>query len=260
MKKSSLSNKRIVLTRTEEDNAVLRGILETRRAEVLELPLIKIGYGVDEDLKKTVFETFGEYEWIVFTSVHGVEGFFKSFFSRFKDIRCIGGCNIACVGPATAAAVEAYHLQVDLVPEKHTGEALAEAMVEKCCVENVKICVITGNLNKDTLPEILEKRGNAIVDLFPVYETGTNDLASLPAAEDFRKKGAHAVVFASPSAVRSFIAQLQTLAPAASAQTPKVVAIGETTAAELDKFSVPVAAVAGRASAEGIVEALESIL
>lgn len=260
MKKSSLHKKTIVLTRTEADNAALRERLENDHdAIVLEMPLIEVDYSTEADIQEEVLETFGEYDWLVFTSVHGVEGFFKRFFKRFKDIRCIGGCRIACVGPTTAAAVEAFHLEVDIVPETHTGEALARLMIEKCGIENVKICVVTGNRNKENLAKTLQDDGNAIVDCFPVYATSSSDLSTHAAAVSFRENGAHAIVFASPSAVQSFVEQARLLQIANDAVQPKVIAIGEVTAAELRRKTIPVAAVAKRATVAGILEALESV-
>ncbi|MCR5184261.1 MAG: uroporphyrinogen-III synthase [Opitutales bacterium] len=260
MKKSVLQKKTIVLTRTPADNLALREHLESDHdAKVLEVPLIEVGYSAPAEIQAEIFDLFGEYEWLVFTSVHGVEGFFKNFFKRYRDIRSIGGCRIACVGPATAAAVEAFHLEVDAVPETQTGEALAKLLVEKWGVENVKICLITGNRNRETVAKILAEDGRAIVDSFPVYETNPTDLAADQAARSFRENGAHAIVFASPSAVQSFVDQLPSLTIVSGARQPKVVAIGEVTAAALRRKMIPVAAVAKSATVSGIVEALESV-
>lgn len=262
MKKiSSLKGKRIVVTRPQNQNAELCALLEKHGAEVLEMPLISIDFsgGADERIPE-ILGGFGEYEWLVFTSANGVHGFFRHFFARYKDLRSLGPCRIACVGPATARAVEALHLEVDCVPETHTGAALGEKLLAEHGVENLKICVVTGNKNSDELPKKLENEGRAIVDTFPVYASSETDLSEHPAAISFREKGADAIVFTSGSGVKSFIAQAAVLRLEADAVRPQAVAIGEPTASALKSSGIPVAGTASAATPEAIVEALASAL
>lgn len=255
-----LKDKRIVITRPKDQNAELRDLLVAQGATVLEMPLIEIRVAAHEDVTPEILNGFGEYEWLVFTSVNGVRGFFSHFFARYKDLRSIGPCRIACVGPATARAVEAFHLEVDCVPETHTGEALAEKLLTDHGIENQKICVVTGNRNADTLPKKLEDEGRAIVDLFPVYSTDDSDVSAQAAAEDFRENGAHAIVFASGSAVKSFVSQAAALTLQPDAIRPQVVAIGAPTTSELRTAGIPVAGTARVATPAAIVETLLEIL
>ena len=254
----ALSNRRIVITRPHEQNAELGALLSKHGASVLEMPLIEIDYAENEDVAKEIFDCVCEYDWLVFTSANGVRGFFRQFFARFRDMRSLGPCRIACVGPATARAVEELHLEVDCVPEEHTGAALAEKIVSEHGVENLKICVITGNQNSTALAETLEK-ARGIVDVFPVYETGENDVSEHPSLADFRKNGADAIVFASGSAVKSFVSQAALLKLEKDAVQPRVVAIGAPTASALKAAGIPVSAIAEKASAPGILDAVLGI-
>lgn len=262
MKKNSLplKGKRIVLTRPQEQNAELRALLTQQGAEVLEMPLIAIDFPSVDGRVPEILSGFGEYEWLVFTSANGVRGFFRQFFARYKDIRSIGPCRIACVGPATARAVEEFHLEVDCVPDTHTGTALAEKLLADHGIENLKICVVTGNQNPDTLPKKLEQEGRAIVDVFPAYTNSENDLSEHPAAISFREKGADAIVFASGSAVKSFIAQAALLRLENGAKQPQVVAIGEPTASALRTSGIPVAGTAAAATPAALAEVLGKLL
>lgn len=262
MKKVSLplKGKRIAVTRPQEQNAELSTLLTQQGAEVLEMPLIAIDFPQSDESVAEILSGFGEYEWLIFTSANGVRGFFRQFFARYKDIRSLGPCRIACVGPATARAVEAFHLEVDCVPDTHTGNALAEKLLAEHGIENLKICVVTGNQNPDTLPKKLEKEGRAIVDIFPVYASSENDLSEHPAAVSFREKGADAIVFASSSAVKSFIAQAAVLRLESNARRPEVIAIGEPTASTLRASGIPVAGTASAATPAAIVEAVNAAL
>lgn len=257
---SKLKNRRIVITRPEEQNSALRGVLEARGANVVEMPLIEITLDGDEDVAAEVFAAISEYDWLVFTSANGVRGFFKKFFARFKDLRWLGPCRIACVGPATQKAVEELHLETDVVPETHTGDALAEKLIAEHDLENLKICVVTGNRNPDTLARRLSEEARAIVDAFPCYSSGDADVSEHPALADFRTNGADFIVFASGSAVQSFGAQATSLRLEKTAVQPRAVAIGEPTARALRQAGIPVAGIAAAATPESIAAAIENCL
>ena len=257
--KTSLSGRRVVLTRAEGANDNWRAELEQRGATVLELPLVSVELGAHASAAEDILQSLGTYEWIVFTSPNGVRGFFKSFFEKYKDIRCLGPSRIACVGKATAAELDRVHIQTDILPDEATGDALAEALLAADNLENLKLLLVTGNRNRDTLEQRLITDGQAIVDTFTVYETKDADAASASDIESFREKGADAVVFASPSAVESFVSQLSRLKPREGATLPKVVAIGPVTAAAVKQAGIPLAAEAAAPSAAGIAEALEKL-
>ncbi len=257
LKKSpALAGKRVVITRPEGQAAALRNALEAAGASVLELPLLSIEFAALAETKRDVLEEIGQYAWIVFTSPNGVEGFFRQFFETFRDIRSLGMARIACVGAGTAKGIEALRLQVDLVPEKAEGENLARALLAENNVENEKILVVTGNKNRDTLVTILTDEGRAIVDTLPVYETRENDVSGLDATAEFRRAGADAIVFASPSAVEAFVAQAGTLKLSKTARQPKTVAIGATTASMMRECGIPLSAQAAEPTPAALAAAV----
>ena len=73
-----LMGKRVLVTRAEEQAEALANRLEMLGAEVVKLPLIRIEPSEDETLLDAAIEKAlaGNYDWIVFTSVHGVRTFF----------------------------------------------------------------------------------------------------------------------------------------------------------------------------------------
>lgn len=68
-------------------------------------------------------------QWLVFTSANGVRVFFKKLREQRLDLRRLHSCRIAAIGTATAAVLEEYGLQADLVPQTATTEALAQALL-----------------------------------------------------------------------------------------------------------------------------------
>lgn len=258
--KSPLAGRRVVLTRADGSNDTWRFELERRGASVLELPLIAVALGAEASAASDVLETLGSYEWMIFTSANGVRGFFKSFFEKYKDLRCLGPCRIACVGKATAAELDRLHLQTDILPDEATSDALAVALMEADNLENLKILVVAGSRNGDALAKRLSSEGSAIVDTFVVYETREADAGEASDLDDFRDRGADALVFASPSAVKSFVAQLSRMQPGAGALRPKVVAIGPATASAVRQAGIPLAAEAASPSAVGVADAVGAAL
>ncbi|HXA14988.1 MAG TPA: uroporphyrinogen-III synthase, partial [Opitutaceae bacterium] len=228
--------------------------LEALGAEVIELPLIQVVKKISPAVRDEVFDGFGSYDWLIFTSANGVRFFFDDFLGKFSDVRALGLVRIACVGDATAAALAALHLRADLVPAIATAEALAGELIEGV-IDNAKILVVTGNLNRDTLVKQLEE-ARAIVDCLPVYETGKTDLSSDPAAENFRQHGADAILFASSSAVDSFVAQAAALQLAKEARRPLAGSIGPQTSEAMKKAGLPVDFSAKTPSLDNLVEAL----
>jgi uroporphyrinogen-III synthase len=255
MSTSALKGRRVVLTRPEGAAAAWRAALEKAGAHVDELPLIEVRLGAEHEVLGEVLAGIGEYDWIVFASANGVRGFFARFFGRYRDIRSIGGARMACVGPATESALRAFHLESDLTPDSSDAVSLARALMGEHDVENQKVLVVAGNLSSDELPRLLSEEGYAIVDTLRVYETGEHEVAGSAAAEVFRREGADALVFASPSAVESFLHQAASLRLEPGARQPKAVAVGPTTAEALRRAGIPVGAVAAHPTAEGVRDA-----
>ena len=122
-------------------------------------------------------------------------------------------------------------------------------------MDNLKILVVTGNLSSDLLVKKLEDE-RAIVDTLQVYETQKTDLSEHPAARIFREEGADAVIFASSSAVKSFVAQSENLSPGPEAMKPLGVSIGPLTSKAMRECGLPVDVEAEDASIDSMVQAL----
>ncbi|HVS52624.1 MAG TPA: uroporphyrinogen-III synthase [Opitutaceae bacterium] len=252
---SFLSDRRIAVTRTREQASELADKLAALGASVLELPLIHVSKEVDLETLADVLAELGSYDWIVFTSANGVRFFFEEFHRVFDDIRALGMLRFACVGEATARAIAAQHLRIECQPKTATAEALADELIATGSLDSAKLLVITGNLNRDTLVKKLEE-ARAIVDQLQVYKTEKTDLSAEPSAADFRARGADAILFASSSAVQSFVDQAAALKLGAKAQRPLAGSIGPQTSETMKKVGMPIDFEAKTPSLDSLVEAL----
>jgi uroporphyrinogen-III synthase len=250
-----LAGRRIVITRPRAASAEWRGRLEALGATVIELPLIRVTKDYDKNTLVEVFAELGQYEWLVFTSANGARFFFEEFYRGFDDIRALGLAQIAVVGEATAAVVREQHLRVELQPKKANAEELAKRLVERESLDSAKILVVTGNLNRDILVDRLNE-ARAIVDRLPIYKTEETDLAGDPVAGDFRRHGADAILFASPSAAQSFFDQAAALELDAQARRPLSGSIGGTTTEVMKQLGLPVDFEAAEASIDSLARAL----
>lgn len=259
MPKTSLAGRRIAVTRSREQASELAARLRALEAEVLELPLIQVSHAVDPQILADVLTELGGYDWIVFTSANGVRHFFEEFHRLFDDIRALGMLRFAAVGDTTAAAIREQHLRVECQPKEATADALADDLIATGSLDSAKILVVTGNLNRDTLVTKLEA-ARAIVDQLQVYRTEKTDLKGDPAAADFRAHGADAILFASSSAVQSFVDQAAALKLAKAARRPLAGSIGPQTSEAMRKAGVPVDFEAKKPGLDALVEALRKKL
>lgn len=250
-----LYGKRITITRTRDQNSELREKLEALGAEVIELPLITISKEVDKYSLVEILAELGSYDWIVFTSANGVRYFFEEFFKGFGDIRALGLLRFACVGKATAREIEKHNIKVECMPDTATGESLATALAETGSLDSAKVIVVTGNLNRDTLVRKLEA-ASAIVDRLVLYKTEKTEMAGDPTADDYRARGADAILFASSSAVQSFSEHAEHLALGPGARTPLIGSIGPQTTETLKDLGHTVDFVAEKPSLDALIAAL----
>lgn len=258
-KSQPLAGRRLVVTRSSDQAGRLRRRLEAEGAEVLELPLIKTVPHYDLESSRKVLTELGQIDWILFTSSNGVRYFFKLFFEVFEDIRSIGLCRIGAVGEATAQAIRAQRLKVDVIPQRSTAEDLALAVQEATDIAHTRMLVVVGNRNRDTLVQSLQA-ASAIVDTLAVYRTDLADLSAHQAADTFRNEGADAIIFASSSAANSFKLQARHLQLVAEAQKPLGCSIGPQTTEALREAGIPVDIEAAEPSLESLVQALKERL
>ena len=258
-KQPPLAGRRVAITRAHDQNAGLRAKLETLGAEVLELPLIAITPDIDKIALVEIFAELGSYDWIVFTSANGVRIFFEQFHKAYDDIRSLGLLRFACVGRATADEIGKHRIKVECMPAAATAAALADALIETGSLDNTKIIVVTGNLNRDTL---VKKLGDAraIVDRLPLYKTAPAALADAPEAADFRQRGADAILFCSPSAVESYVAQAGPPKLAPGARRPLVGSLGPLTSATLREHNLPPDFESPEATLDALIAAMQARL
>jgi uroporphyrinogen III methyltransferase/synthase len=252
-----LFGQRIVVTRTREQAAPLSHQLTDLGAEVLEVPTIKIEPPTQREAIVDVMLELNSYDWLVFTSPNGVSTFFDYFFRQFHDMRDIGGCRIAAVGPATAKKLKELHLQVDLMPDEALATSIAEAFTEFESIENLKICLLRAEVANRELPAALEALG-AIVDDVACYRTVPETEDPSGAASKLLVSGADWITFTSASTVEHFHARFDLPALVKNFPRIKLASIGPETSKAIAALNLNADIEAKPHTSDGLVQALRT--
>ena len=229
--KRPLFGKRIVVTRTREQASELVFRLEENGADCLEYSTIHIEPVDDYQLLDLAMEDPASFDWILFTSLNAITYFFKRLLATGKDSRVLAGCCIGAVGRATADELLKHGIQADLIPEKFTGQGLAESLIEGG-VEGKKILLPRALKAMETLPEMLDDAG-ADVTVAPVYRNVPPQGRKDELRRELAGKKIDLLTFTSSSTVTNFL----TMVDAADEQElhqllkgVKIAAIGSVTA------------------------------
>ena len=199
-----LFGKKIIVTRAKKQASYLVNLLEEQGAEVIEFPMIDIVPPQNWNDVDRAIEMLHIYNWIIFTSVNGVEFFFKRLRETKKDIRELKGINIATIGEKTAKAVENYGLTVNMLPDEYKAEGIIESF-EKSDIKGKKILIPRAKDAREILPHELQKKG-AEIHVVTVYETKKPEPEKVKEIKEMLNRGAIDVVtFASSGTVRNFL-------------------------------------------------------
>jgi uroporphyrinogen III methyltransferase/synthase len=143
--------------------------LEELGAEILEFHTIKIvPPGSWGDLDRAI-DRIGTYQWIVMTSVNGVNYFFRRLREKERDIRDLKGIKICAVGSKTASAIRGFGINVDLVPEPFNAEGLVDAFMAKHgnknsvnSLDGIKILMPRAEVAREVFPQKVREMGGKI--------------------------------------------------------------------------------------------------
>jgi uroporphyrinogen III methyltransferase/synthase len=123
-----LFGRRVVVTRTREQAGVLSAALAEAGADVIECPAIELVDPASWEPVDAALARLETYDWLVLTSVNGVERFFARLDASGRDVRALHRARIAAIGPETARALARRHLRADVVPDEFRAEGLVAAL------------------------------------------------------------------------------------------------------------------------------------
>ncbi len=276
-KTRELAGLNVVLTRSPDRAAAMTAELQSRGAAVALLPLIDFQFPADTGELDSALVSLrsGRFAWVIFTSVTTVRAMVRRC-AALGVPACSAvpaGTRIAAVGTGTRRALEDIGLDVDLMPEgDHSARGLAESWPhpEDSGPEGgaLRILLPQADLADPALRDNLTSLGwdvRAVTAYCTVDYPATGvrfapDAGAAPAGtaqltpHEFVSAAPaqpRAVVLTSPSIVRRFLRLCAPVPPGTL-----LVAIGDSTAAQMTELGSPPDAVAGQPTPEGIAQAL----
>jgi uroporphyrinogen III methyltransferase/synthase len=201
-----LAGRTVVITRAQTQADEFVAELKRFGAEVILCPTIEIReLDSYERLDEAIDHLYG-YDWLIFTSVNGVEYFFKRLQARARKASDLDGLKVCAIGEATAEKLRDLHVHVDVIPEEFKAEGVFSALERFVGgaegLTGLNVLIPRASVARDYLPKALEQAG-ARVDVVPAYRT------SLPADLDrgrvaaMLSGGADCIAFTSSSTVRN---------------------------------------------------------
>lgn len=245
---TTLAGKKILVTRAQKQAADLCDLLTAAGAQPIPFATIEISPLKDFTQLDAALRDMaaGQYAWVIFTSVNGVEACQERLAPNGLTAIAFGAAKIAAIGPATASALHELGANVDFIPSEYVAERILDGLGE---VRGKHILLPRAELARVALNEALVAAG-ALVDEVPVYHTvrpapDENGLTAL-------HEGVDVITFTSSSTVRNFVTLAGTAIGAA-----QVACIGPITAQTAQELGLPVHVVAKEYTIPGLVEAIK---
>jgi uroporphyrinogen-III synthase len=249
-----LSGRRIVVTRAREQAAELVRELEARGATVVCAPTIRIEALRDLEPLRRALAHLVDYRWAIFTSQNAVQVVLDALPAWGYSSGILADTRVAAIGPATAHALTARGVRVDLLPEGYVAESLVAALAANGDLAGARVLIPRAQAARDVLPEGLRTLG-AAVDVIPVYST-VPELGDGPMlAKEILAGRIDAVTLTSSSTVHAFVQAVGREAAACGRYRAAV--IGPITARTAREYGLDVHVEGREYTTAGLVAALE---
>ena len=115
-----LFGKRVLIIGALQQTTQLGQLLRGFGAVPVELPVLEIQLASTPSELDEAILNLKDYHWLIFTSVNGVDAFFRRLYAQNKDARGLVNLHIGVMGPTTAKALKERGVRADYMPPKYT--------------------------------------------------------------------------------------------------------------------------------------------
>jgi uroporphyrinogen III methyltransferase/synthase len=250
-----LRGKTILVTRPRERASRFAALLRDYGAEPIEVPTIQIAPPTSWDPLDRAIADLSSYDWLVFTSVTGVQAFFARLALQQTPGVDMPPLQLCAIGPETARALQTYGLHVKIMPQEYRAEAVVEAMAA-FPLAGRRVLLCRAAVARDILPRALAARG-AHVDVVEAYRTVLPTEGFDPEVRQRLAQGHIAVVtFTSSSTVANFATLLGDVDLSSLLRDTVVACIGPVTAETARAYGLTPTVVATEYTIAGLTRAI----
>lgn len=210
--------------------------------EIPTLRFVRSGLLEMEELSQKL----GGFDWIVFTSVNGVQFFLERLKPEIVSAVTDHGVKIAATGPATAEVLRTNGIKVDFIPEEFLTAQIAEKLPE---VEGRKILLPRSDLADKRLSSTLKKRGAIVLEI-AAYRT-VMPHARIPSLSNIVE--GDLILFASASSVHNFVTLMGDRKQEVLRRVISAICIGPVTAEAAQSYGFQVKVVAKTHTIDGLL-------
>ena len=200
--KRPLLGKRIVVTRARAQASDLVNRLTELGAHCLEYPTIQTAPPDDWNTVDRAIDQLHTYEWLIFTSVNGVNFFFERLFQKGLDVRAMGHLRTATIGPVTSRRLLDFGIKSDIIPGTYRAESIVDAFTDQP-ISGSKILLPRAKEARLILPKELTNMG-ANVDEVTTYQTLAVTDQAQTLAMSLSSREVDLITFTSSSTAKNF--------------------------------------------------------
>ena len=259
--KKPLFGRRVLVTRARSQASELAERIDDLGGEPYEFPVIELRQPTDAAILARLdhaLQRIELYDWIIFTSVNGVEYFFMRMQQLGIDIRRMTKARLAAVGPKTEEALLNRGLLTAVLPTAfYQAEGLLQSVLPEL-KQGQEVLLPRADLAREYLPSQLMQLGMNVtqVDVYNnvICSEGIEDLIEL-----LRRGDIHIVTFTSSSTVNNVCRLLEEHSKVKAADllaATKIACIGPVTAATIKDWGLHIEYMAKEATIDSLVEAI----
>lgn len=248
---------RILITRPRAQSTAFAAALTTAGFEPIYFPVIEIRPMDDNTALDRALLKLACYDWVVFTSVNGVEAVWEHLppLPPLPMGRGLG-VRVAAIGPKTADALRARGVNPDFVPDEYVAEAILPGLGD---LRGRWVLLPRAEIARKALPNAIAK-ADGVAHEIAVYHTlpAEPDPAGLAAL----RSGVDVVTLTSPSTVQNFVAIVRQhgLDPLCLPGNPIFACIGPITAQAAREEGLNNLAMADEYTTEGLIRVIVKLL
>ncbi len=250
-----LFGKRVLITRDTRQAASLSEQFAELGALPIEIPVLRIVPADDTAPLDRAIADLDRYDWVVFTSVNGVEAFMGRLRENGLDARALGRTRLCAIGPATAERLAKYFLRTNCVPARYVSAEIADAMQKIEPLRGKNILLPRADIAPLDLADRLRALGAEVANI-AAYRTLAERFDAQDMLAQLREGAIDVVTLMSSSAARFFAEGLGAEHLKKIARSVAFAAIGPITAQTAREVGLPVDIEATEHTGAGLVRAV----